>query len=545
MRKIYFKTLTISAFLVSLSSTAQVNIHTENFGAGTGTWTAVDVNDATNQWTATGGSMQMDGAGGTDDEDWLISPSINLDAQAGEHFLFDYNDVNAGALIELYYSTDYNGGGTAGDVSTATWTSLPLRLVDINSVVCFSLFQRHPAIDISGISGSAVYFGFKYTGTAGTAKQYQLDNIHIEAEYYSTILTSVAAGVRCAELKTEIHNVIINQTKIPYTSASYDIWDSQLQTDTRLNDAGTATIVWDMFTDKPGATGEFEFDHCDNRDDGSCPGGEGVCYNREHSFPQSWWGSGQSSTDTQYVDLHHIVPSDRSMNSAKSNNPPGIVTTAFTTGSNGFKVGANPAYPCASMTYWEPIDEYKGDYARIFFYFATRYQHNMVAWSTISTTGDCAMSGDAYTSFEPWLVQLLLEWNAADPVSTKETERNNAVYAIQGNRNPFIDNPAWIEYIWGDNLGSPCSDVSINENDFATKLNVYPNPTKGVVTVALNEKTAHVKIKITNALGQVVVSKTFMDLAEFTIELEGSEGFYILEIDAGEGKVARLEVVKM
>ena len=540
------KTLALSTLLISTSLNAQITVHSESFGGGLGTWSAVSVSDAGNQWVGTAGYAQMDGTGGTADEDWLISPSINLDAQTAEHFLFDYNDANPGNLIELYYSANYNGGSTAGDVTTATWTNIPLRLVDINSVSCFSLFQRHPAVDISSINGTSVYFGFKYTGTAGVARQYQIDNIHINAEYYSTLLASVTGGLRCAGLKTEIHDVIVNQTKIPYTSTAYDIWDAMLHTDTRLNDAGTATIVWDMFTDKPSTTGEFEFDHCANRDGGSCAGGEGVCYNREHSFPQSWWGGGQTATDTQYVDLHHLVAADRSMNIVKSNNPPGMVTSVSTTGSNGFKSGTNTSYPCSTATYWEPIDEYKGDYARIFFYFATRYEHNMVAWSTISPDGDCAMSGDPYTAYEPWLVALLLDWNAADPVSAKEIDRNNAVYAIQGNRNPYIDNPTWINYVWGDELGNPCTGVSgLEENDFLSTLKVYPNPTKGQFTVAFSAFVENVTIKITNTTGQVVSTKSFENTKELNLEILGAEGFYIVEVHAGNDKIARLQVVKL
>ena len=527
MRTISQYIFALCATLLSSLSFSQVSVHNSDFASGIGTWTAIDNGDATNLWIATSGLMQIDGTGGTNDEDWLISPSINMNAQEAEYFMFDYNDLNDGNLLELYYSTDYNGGGTSGDLNSANWINIPLKLIDINSVVCFTtLLQRHPAIDISTIKG-----------TASTARQYQIDNVRIEAEYYGSIVTAVNSGLRCADLKTTIHDVIVNQTKIQYTSSNYDIWDAILHLDTRMNDAGNAIIVWDMFTDMPSTTGEFEFDHCDNRDGGSCPGGEGVCYNREHTFPQSWWGGGQLAADTQYVDIHHIVAADRSLNTAKSNNPPGVVTSAFSTGSNGFKVGANPSYPCASMTYFEPIDEYKGDYARIYLYFATRYEHNMVAWSAIANEGDCAMSGNAYPAYEPWLVDVLLTWHAADPVSLKEINRNNAVYAIQGNRNAFIDHPEWVEYVWGDSQGNGCSDVNVSEKDTNGKIEIYPNPSNGVVNVNYNPSLKG-DIVVINAQGQVAKTQAL----NTTINLGQLEkGLYIISIVDENGQTLTME----
>lgn len=442
---------------------AQVIIHQENFNAGLGTWSSVNVNDATDVWTPTAGYMQIDGIGGSNDEDWLISPAINMDAQTDEFFMFDYNDLNPGNLIELFYSTNYNNGGTPADVAAATWTALPLKVIDINATSCFTtLFQRHPAIDVGFITGTAVYFAFKYTGTSGTARRYRIDNVHIDASYFANI----TPGINCAPLKNELHALIATQTdRIRYSSSSYDVWDAILHTDRRMNDAGTAEIVWDMFTDIPTGTGEFEFDHCANRDAGSCPGGEGNCYNREHTFPKSWWGSGTTGSDTIYTDMHHIYASDRSLNSSKSNYPPGMVLGPVRTGSNGWMMGTNSTYPCTpssgSKRYFEPIDEFKGDYARTYFYVVTRYQHKMAAWQGLSPQGACFMDGTAYPSIQNWALQTLLQWHAQDPVSQKEIDHNRAVYAIQGNWNPFIYEPNYVYLIWGDANGTPCNNITL------------------------------------------------------------------------------------
>lgn len=439
---------------------AQVVVHQENFGTGLGTWSAVNILDATDVWTNASGFAEINGIGGTNDEDWLISPSINMNAQTNEFLLFDYNDDFDGDLIKVFYATNYNGGGTSTDVTNATWTELSNRLININRTSCFStLFQRHPAIDVSGISGTSVRFAFKYVGTSASSKYYKIDNVRILADYYA----GIGSTIKCCDLKTALHNLIKTQTyRIGYTAATYDVWDAMLHSDVRINDAGTDTITSDVFTDKPFGTGEFEFDPCTGRAGVATCTVEGTCYQREHSFPKSWWGGGTAAADTAYTDMHHLMPADGFLNGAKSNFPPGVVLAAATTGTNGFKVGTNTTYPCsATMNYFEPIDEYKGDYARMYFFIATRYQHLMATWESIDTRGDCALDGNPCIGFEPWMLNVLLTWHANDPVSLKEINRNNAVYAIQGNRNPFIDKPQWVNMIWGDANGTSCTAFTL------------------------------------------------------------------------------------
>lgn len=464
------KPLLLFCFLATLGPiSAQTIVHQEDFATGLGSWSAISLSDDTDIWTAQNGEATCNGYGAADDEDWLISPPINLDLYQEEFLLFDYNDYYQGPNLELFYSSNYNGGGSAADLAAASWQALDLRLLDINSLSCFStLFQRHPAISLENISGSTVYFAFRYIGYAGQSKAYKLDNIRILADYYAAI----DGSQNCCALKSDLHQLIRQQNKIEYTSNDYDVWDAILHTDLRQNDAGNATIIWDVFTDFPNATGEYELDPCSDRDQGSCPGGEGNCYQREHSFPKSWWGGGTANTDSAYTDMHHILPSDGSLNGSKSNHPPGLVTLASRTGSNGFMVGQNPSLPCGG-NYFEPIDEYKGDYARMYFYMACRYQSDWANWQPLTSASSCAMSSDPCTAFAPWLLQLLLNWHANDPVSNKELARNNAVYGIQGNRNPFIDHPEWIGQIWGDTLGNACSQMTLlgqNELDFEAEL---------------------------------------------------------------------------
>lgn len=164
--------------------------------------------------------------------------------------------------------------------------------------------------------------------------------------------------------------------------------------------------------------------------------------NREHSLPKSWWGGSQNDA---YTDLNHLYPSDSDANMAKSNYPLGEVETV--TFDNGVsKVGyAYQGQGGGAGKVFEPADEYKGDFARTYFYMATCYQN--LTWKYTYM-----MQNGTYPTLKTWAVDLLLDWARKDPVGQKEIDRNEAVYQIQGNRNPFIDFPELAEYIWGTRM---------------------------------------------------------------------------------------------
>jgi hypothetical protein len=136
------------------------------------------------------------------------------------------------------------------------------------------------------------------------------------------------------------------------------------------------------------------------------------------------------------------------------------VESASWTSLNGSKLGS-----CSDAGYtgtvFEPIDEYKGDFARTYFYMSTRYYTEDSSWpGSPMTTG---------SQLKPWALQMMLNWSAQDPVSEKETNRNNSVYIIQHNRNPFIDHPEFANNIWGFPVGTGHSREAFS-------LRIYPNP---------------------------------------------------------------------
>jgi endonuclease I len=161
---------------------------------------------------------------------------------------------------------------------------------------------------------------------------------------------------------------------------------------------------------------------------------------REHSVPKSWWGS--DDTSPAWTDIYNLYPSDGPANMAKSNYPLGPVGTA--TFDNGCtKVGIPAAgYGGTSGYVFEPADEYKGDFARAYFYVFTVY--NDLNW----TSNSMGVKND-WPTLKPWAYEMLLQWSRQDPVSQKEITRNDAAERQQGNRNPFIDFPELAEYIWG------------------------------------------------------------------------------------------------
>lgn len=257
----------------------------------------------------------------------------------------------------------------------------------------------------------------------------------IPAGYYNS-----AAGLTCGPLKTALFNIISsNTTPLTYNPGT---WNAFPTTDVHRNDANTATVIWDIYTDNPTGPETYTFDPLTSR----CGSYSGVgdCYNREHSFPQAWFGNG---VYPMFSDLHHIFPTDGFSNGKHDNNPYSEVggTPTFTS-PNGCKLGTN-SFPGFTGIVYEPIDAYKGDIARAQLYMVTRYEDSMISWRNNSNANDI-LNGTKYPSLDDWYIKLLYKWHLQDPVSAKEIARNDAIYALQHNRNPFVDHPEYVALIW-------------------------------------------------------------------------------------------------
>jgi len=276
-----------------------------------------------------------------------------------------------------------------------------------------------------------------------------------------------ASGLYGTSLQQALHDIIDDHNVLSYD----ELWDAFEQTDKKQNGK-----VWDMYSDNPGGTPPYEFTFGSDQ----CGGysGEGDCFNREHSWPKSWF----SDKPPMYSDLFHLYPTDGYVNNRRSNYPFGEVGSASWISENGSKVGDCSA-PGYSGTVFEPIDEYKGDFARTYFYMATRYYGEDNGWAGSPMTNG--------SQLKSWAVTMLLLWHQNDPVSQKEINRNNAVYSYQQNRNPFIDHPEYAPNIWSPNAGG--------EFQPGTKtLTAYPDPCKDYCTLSLpsefSEHNTHILV---------------------------------------------------
>ena len=241
-----------------------------------------------------------------------------------------------------------------------------------------------------------------------------------------------ANGKSGQALKTALCQIIN-----PHTQRTY----AQLWTDFQSTDKKANGKVWDMYSNKR----EFTF----VTDQAGSYKTEGDVYNREHSFPKSWF----NDEYPMYTDLFHLYPTDGWVNGQRGNDPFGEVGTSYSASYQNFsKWGSARSGLGYSGKVFEPNDEYKGDFARTYFYMVTCYesykngngaQKQITSWS-------CAMlDGKTYPGLSSWALTMLMRWAKNDPVSEKEINRNNAVYKIQNNRNPFVDYPGLEEYIWG------------------------------------------------------------------------------------------------
>lgn len=250
-----------------------------------------------------------------------------------------------------------------------------------------------------------------------------------------------ADGLTASSLKTALCAIIYPHTERAYS----DLWEDFKSTDMRADG-----YVWDMYS------GTTNYVFGDDQASGSAITAEGDCYNREHSFPKSWFGG---EVMPMYTDLMHLLPTDGYVNAKRGNYPFGEVATASYSSEGDFSRLGTSAISGYSGTVFEPNDEYKGDFARIYFYMVTAYEEQLSTWS-------CDMlSGDTYPALADWVVTMLLDWAYNDPVSDKETARNEAVYAIQGNRNPFVDYPGLEQYVWG-----PKMDTVFSYDDYDATL---------------------------------------------------------------------------
>lgn len=299
----------------------------------------------------------------------------------------------------------------------------------------------------------------------------------VPANYYST-----ATGTGFT-LKTQLKNIIDtdNDGLTPeyfHNDQGYDAMDGFISTyelDTYY-EPGSNTIL-DPYSENPNGPDPYTFapgtDECGEYSI------EGDCYNKEHVIPQSVF----SQALPMRSDAHALLPTDGRVNGFRSNFPFGRVDDSNLTSQsgisnptqNGSKLGGNlnSGYSAGyTATVFEPIDEFKGDIARIYFYFATRYEDQVNSWGSYPM-----FNGTSDVVFDSTFLNILLQWHTMDPVSQKEIDRNdNIFYNHQTNRNPYVDHPEYVNAIWNptpDNEApsTPINLTASNPTDNSIELN--------------------------------------------------------------------------
>lgn len=324
----------------------------------------------------------------------------------------------------------------SGKIFHVTPSSLPASGGDFEISYTYSSkgFDLSDEVIISGCGadGKTVSHSFPVTVTIYEYTPKPQDSTGMVISIAPGTYYAPAQNLRDSALKTQLGLLICRGIRYRYGSGRDHTWAGFWYTDRDT----TNNMVLDMYSNE---------EHYFNPDKPTASVGG---FDIEHMLPKSWWGR---TVNKAYCDLFHLVPGNSSANRSKSNHAPGIVTDAtFWNGS--FATGPDAVHGLSRV--FCPADEYKGDFARAYFYIACAYGDSLTWVQTAGSDPAAAMTNDSWQEFRPWLRDLLLDWHRLDPVSNKEKARAIEVNKIQGNRNPFIDYPELVEYIWGNKQGA-------------------------------------------------------------------------------------------
>jgi hypothetical protein len=272
-------------------------------------------------------------------------------------------------------------------------------------------------------------------------------------------------------------------------------------------------------------------------------------------------------------DAHFITPTDGKVNGQRSNYPHGPVTSPTWTSLNGSKLGSSTTAGYSGPVF-EPINEFKGDIARMYFYFATRYENTVAGYSY------AMFNGTSNQVFTTAFLNLLITWHNQDPVNNREIARNNAIYTAQNNRNPYIDHPEYVQAIWNPTADSQAPTAPANlvsstkttttislswtgstDNTAVTGYNVYMNgalkTTVTGLTTAITGLTASTaysfNVKAKDAAGNISATSNTLNVTTaatgstatdllFSEYIEGSSNNKALEISNATGAAINLSI---
>lgn len=342
-------------------------------------------------------------------------------------------------------------------------------------------------------------FGPPYNPTYGIIQS------NIPQDYYQE-----ANGKSSDQLKEALYQIISNHTVFPYTSSSTDTWDIlQLSDQDPQNHNNMILVYTGRSQDKGYRDGTGNYSQYENGN-----GTQNNSWNREHIWPKSHGFPDED--DNAYTDVHNLKPCDRSVNSAR--------------GTKDFDFGGSQhseATDCLTDSdSWEPSDSVKGDIARILFYMVIRYDpgydHNNNSFDLELVDYTTPANSD------PILGKLssLIQWHFDDPVDDFEINRNEVIFGFQQNRNPFIDHPNLVNFIWGENVGQNWNENLGLNNMTDENLIVFPNPSSGVLNFSNNLQNE--RIEIFSFTGEKIIDRKVTNVNSIRLNIES--GIYLLKI---------------
>jgi hypothetical protein len=435
--------------------------------------------------------------------------------QEGNFTIADYSGTNVNATTGIVTVTILAGTSTASTIINLTddiiyegdeethlvLSTLPTGYVKNNDNIYIRIYDNDYIVQ---------NFGTPINPTYG------LVTPTIPSGYYDSL-----EGLSGAALKQAVQDIIANPSVVRLHSYA-DIWDIIRTAD---QNPANSNQVWCMYIESPMAKIDQQV--------GSSIVGK---WNREHIFCQSRGGFEVSSNDSAdginfwsstsaasvvdgVSDAHHIRVENGQENSSRNNKNYGTVTSPT--------VYAGPSNTQGS---WH------GDVARALFYMAVRFNGlNVVNGDPSeylpSTTTSSGNIGDLAT---------LLNWNTTDPKDDFEMNRNNYIYTWQMNRNPFIDYPLLVNYIFGANFGQPWSASLTTQNPVQNKIVVYPNPAEDYLIISGLEGNAIAKIY--TLTGQLIQRLEFEN--EIKLNLNCKAGMYLVTITNGSQTTTKKIIVK-
>jgi len=342
-------------------------------------------------------------------------------------------------------------------------------------------------------------FGSSFNPTYGIVQS------NIPQEYYQE-----ANGKSSEQLKEALYQIISNHVVFPYTSSSTDTWDIlQLSDQDPQNHDNMILIYTGRSQDKGYRDGTGNYSQYENGN-----GTQNNSWNREHVWPKSHGFPDEN--DNAYTDVHNLKPSDRSVNSSR--------------GTKDYDYGGSQhseATECLTDSdSWEPSDSVKGDIARILFYMVVRYDPG---YDHDNNSFDLELVD--YTTpgnNDPILGKLssLIQWHIDDPVDDFEINRNEIIFGFQQNRNPFIDHPNLVNFLWGESAGQIWNDsLSLINNSFQN-IQIYQKENSGNIVFSQNISQASLSLY---SIAGKKINEYILDDANF-LNIDVEAGFYFIEL---------------